>query len=63
MSGGDEEREAFRRKVGGDRLASRQIDELIGIARGLVADNVINIKEVEFLQSGWLQIFTSATNR
>jgi len=49
----DEERETFRRKVGGDRLASRQIDELIGIARGLVADNTISIKEVEFLQ-GWL---------
>lgn len=53
MNGGDEEEEAFRRRVGGDRLASRQIDELIGIARGLVADNVINVTEVEFLQR-WL---------
>jgi hypothetical protein len=27
----------FYNRVGGDRIASRQIDELIGIARGLVA--------------------------
>jgi NAD-dependent DNA ligase len=51
--GEDEEKEAFRRRVGADRLASRQIDELIGIARGLVADNVINETEVEFL-GNWL---------
>ena len=32
----------FYNRVGGDRIGSRQIDELIGIARGLVADNQIN---------------------
>lgn len=40
-------------KFGGDRISSRQIDELIGLARGLVADGMINKKEVEFLQK-WL---------
>lgn len=38
---------------GNDRLTSRQIDELIGLARGLVADDHINQQEVEFLQK-WL---------
>jgi hypothetical protein len=32
----------FYNQVDGDRIASRQIDELIGIARGLVADDQIN---------------------
>ncbi len=36
-----------------DRLSSRQIDELLGIARGLCADGSINQAEVEFLQK-WL---------
>ena len=43
----------FHNRVGGDRIGSRQIDELIGIARGLVADNQISQGEVEFLQK-WL---------
>ncbi|RXG83493.1 BRCT domain-containing protein [Bradyrhizobium zhanjiangense] len=49
MAGADE----FYTRVGGDRIGSRQIDELIGIARGLVADSQINQAEVEFLQK-WL---------
>lgn len=36
-----------------DRLSSRQIDELLGIARGLCADGSINEAEVVFLQK-WL---------
>lgn len=36
-----------------DRLESRQVDELIGLARGLIADGVLNHQEVEFLQK-WL---------
>lgn len=40
-------------RLGADRIASRQIDELIGIARGLIADGHINQAEVEFLQK-WL---------
>lgn len=43
----------FKNRVGGDRIASRQIDELIGIARGVAADGALNQKEVEFLQK-WL---------
>ena len=45
--------EAFYNRVGGDRLSSRQIDELIGIARGIAADGVLNQVEVEFVQK-WL---------
>ncbi|WP_438275110.1 BRCT domain-containing protein [Nitrobacter sp.] len=48
-----EKDDVFYNRVGGDRIASRQIDELIGIARGLVADNTINHSEVEFLRD-WL---------
>lgn len=40
-------------KFGSDRISSRQIDELIGLARGLVADGLINQMEAEFLQK-WL---------
>lgn len=36
-----------------DRLGSRQIDELIGISRGLCADGELNQLETEFLL-GWL---------
>lgn len=35
------------------RISSRQIDELIGLARGLCADGVLNDAEVSFLQK-WL---------
>lgn len=38
-----------------DRLGHRQIDELIGLARGLCADGLLNQLEVEFLQS-WLAV-------
>ena len=38
---------------GRERISARQIDELVGIARGLCADGALNEKEVEFLR-GWL---------
>lgn len=38
---------------GRERISSRQIDELTGLARGLCADRVLNEAEVEFLQA-WL---------
>lgn len=44
---------AFHNRVGQDRISSRQIDELVGLARGLAADGVVNPAEVEFLQK-WL---------
>lgn len=40
-------------RLGGDRIASRQIDELVGLARGVAADGDINRAEAEFLQR-WL---------
>ncbi len=40
-------------KFHADRLEGRQIDELIGLARGLIADGILNQQEVEFLQK-WL---------
>lgn len=45
--------EQFYNRVGNDRITSRQIDELVGLARGIVADGTINQAEVEFLQK-WL---------
>lgn len=41
--------------LGGDRITSRQIDELVGLARGVAADGDINQAEVEFLQK-WLAV-------
>lgn len=38
---------------GQDRITSRQIDELVGLSRGIAADGKINQAEVEFLQK-WL---------
>lgn len=40
-------------RVNSDRLQSRQVDELIGLARGLTADGSINPAEIEFLEK-WL---------
>lgn len=40
-------------RVNGDRLQLRQVDELIGLARGLIADGSINPAEVQFLEK-WL---------
>jgi len=43
----------FYNRVGAERISDRQIDELIGIARGLLADGKIDQSEVECLQK-WL---------
>lgn len=40
-------------QLGSDRLASRQIDELIGICRGISADGELNFAEAEYI-AGWL---------
>lgn len=45
--------EAFLRRVGHERLSGRQIDELIGIARGIACDDRVSQAEAEFLQK-WL---------
>ena len=48
-----ERSEQFKNMVGGERIADRQVDELIGISGALAADGVVNQAEVEFLQR-WL---------
>ncbi|SFI28834.1 hypothetical protein SAMN05216304_102112 [Bosea sp. OK403] len=40
-------------RYGRERISDRQIDELIGLAKGIAADGQIQPAEVEFLQS-WL---------
>jgi hypothetical protein len=45
--------EAALNRLGTDRIQSRQIDELIGLSRGHVADGVINSSEIAFLEK-WL---------
>lgn len=45
--------EELYNRFGHERISERQIDELIGIARGLCADNLLNDTEVEFLER-WL---------
>jgi NAD-dependent DNA ligase len=45
--------EELLNRFGRERVSSRQIDELTGLARGLCADGVLNQAEVEFLQA-WL---------
>ena len=45
--------EQFYNRVGSERISSRQVDELIGLAHGLAADGALNQSEIEFLQK-WL---------
>lgn len=45
--------ESLINQLGSDRITSRQIDELVGLARGIAADGDLNQTEVEFLQK-WL---------
>ena len=52
----------FLNAVSKDRIASRQMDELIGLARGLCADAVLNKQEVEFLQK-WLAANLAVTDQ
>src|SRR3974390_781595 len=54
--------EAFYNRVSSDRLESRQVDELIGIARGLIADGELSQAEVEFLEK-WLAANLSITHQ
>ena len=45
--------DALLNRLGGPRISDRQIDELIGLAKGIAADDTIHQSEVEFLQK-WL---------
>ena len=51
--GGEHKGEPFLRAVSHERLSDRQIDELIGLARGVACDGAVNQGEAEFLQK-WL---------
>jgi NAD-dependent DNA ligase len=53
--------EVLYNRYGGERISSRQIDELTGLARGLCADGVLNQLEIEFLQT-WLAANSSITD-
>jgi hypothetical protein len=44
---------ALLNRFGRERIGDRQVDELIGLAKGIAADGQIHPAEVEFLQS-WL---------
>jgi hypothetical protein len=52
----------FYNRVNADRISGRQIDELIGLARGLLADEKIDQSEVEFLQK-WLVTNLAISNQ
>ncbi len=54
--------EGMKNRLGGDRITSRQIDELIGIARGIAADGNLNQAEVEFLQK-WLAAYQAISDQ
>ncbi|GLK50029.1 hypothetical protein GCM10017620_30030 [Brevundimonas intermedia] len=49
-------------QLGSDRITARQIDELVGLARGIAADGDLNQAEVEFLQK-WLAANTVVSDQ
>lgn len=49
-------------RLSGARLQSRQIDELIGLARGLTADGILNEAEVRCLET-WLAVNLSISHQ
>jgi len=50
----DEDGQPFNRRYGEKRLNDRAIDELIGLSKGIIADQRVNQKEAEFLRS-WME--------
>jgi NAD-dependent DNA ligase len=54
--------DAFYNRVGAERIESRQIDELIGLCRGIAADGAVNQSEAEFLQK-WLAANAAISNQ
>ncbi|WOB78528.1 BRCT domain-containing protein [Brevundimonas nasdae] len=49
-------------KLSSDRITARQIDELVGLARGIAADGDLNQAEVKFLQK-WLAANTVVSDQ
>jgi NAD-dependent DNA ligase len=54
--------DALLNTFGNDRIASRQVDELNGLARGIAADGVVTVEEAEFLQK-WLVANAAITDQ
>ena len=54
--------EQMYNQLGSERIAASQVDELIGIARGIAADGQINLAEAEFLQK-WLAANVSISDQ
>lgn len=54
--------EELHNRLSGHRISSRQIDELVGLARGIAADGDLNQAEVEFLQK-WLAANASVSDQ
>jgi NAD-dependent DNA ligase len=52
----------FYNRIGGERISDRQVDELIGLARGVLADGKLNQDEVEFIQK-WLAANTAISDQ
>lgn len=50
----DEHGQPLIRKYSAKRLNDRAIDELIGLSRGIIADEIVNQSEAKFLQS-WME--------
>lgn len=51
----DQPDDRMKNLLGRPRIAARQIDELIGLARGITADEAVTAAEVEMLKS-WLTV-------
>lgn len=54
--------DTFLNSMGRDRISGRQIDELIGLAKGVELDGVITLAEAEFLQK-WLAANAAITQQ
>lgn len=54
--------DSFLNSVGRERISARQIDELIGLARGVALDGLITVAEAEFLQK-WLAASAAITQQ
>lgn len=50
----DEHGQPINRRYSNKRLNDRMIDELVGVSRGIIADQMVNKAEAEFLHS-WLK--------
>lgn len=53
--------EAYLRRVNADRLRLRQVDELVGMAKAIIADNILNDAELAYLVR-WLVANREITN-